>query len=146
MLLLSLMLPSLHSPLLQAKPPALAASDGVHTFTYDSVQRRLPLILQAVLTNNPAYPQALSQSLLDLAAEIGRGDPIRPLRDAPDSWASELEPVLQESPAPPLSTLPSPDQFLFRFLLFLCALVDSNPSLSVARWLLFHLQRVCSDE
>ena len=30
-------------PSLSPLPPALAASDGIHTFTYDSVQRRLPL-------------------------------------------------------------------------------------------------------
>ena len=83
--------------ILQTKPPPLAASDGVHSFTYDSVQRRLPLIVEAVLENNPEYPQPLVESLRALAAEIGAGCSLKPLQAAPDTWVSELEPVLAAS-------------------------------------------------
>ena len=77
--------------------PPLAASDGVHTFTYDSVQRRLPLIAEAIIENNPDYPQPLVTSLRTLAGEIAAGEPLRALEAAPDSWESELVPCLAES-------------------------------------------------
>lgn len=73
-------------------PPSLAPSDGVHTFTYDSVQRRLPLILEAVISNNE-YPAELQASLRGLAAEIAAGAPLKPLRER-SAWDAELAPHL----------------------------------------------------
>ena len=60
-------------------PPPLAPADGAHTFTYDSVQRRLPLIVEAVLDNNPEFPEGVVTGLRTLAAEIARGAPLLPL-------------------------------------------------------------------
>ncbi|KAL1524069.1 hypothetical protein AB1Y20_018980 [Prymnesium parvum] len=88
---------SLLSTLLEAKPPPLAASDGVHTFTYDSVQRRLPLIVEAVLKNNPSYPVELEESLRNLAAEIECGKPLQALKAPPATWAAEMAPLLAET-------------------------------------------------
>ena len=56
-------------PSLSPLPPALAASDGSHTFTYDSVQRRLPLIIESVIEKN-AYDAATVGALRGLAGAI----------------------------------------------------------------------------
>ena len=78
-----------------ALPPPLAASDGVHTFTYDSVQRRLPLIVEAVVANNPSYNAALQAELRALADEIRAGAPLRALREpSAAGWIAELAPHL----------------------------------------------------
>ena len=78
-----------------ALPPPLAASDGVHTFTYDSVQRRLPLIVEAVVANNPSYNAALQAELSALADEIRAGAPLRALREpSAAGWIAELAPHL----------------------------------------------------
>ena len=67
-------------------PPPLSPRDGVHTFTYDSVQRRLPLIIEAVITNNPEFSDTLITDLRSLANEISGGKPLTPLRVTQDGW------------------------------------------------------------
>ena len=67
-------------------PPPLSPADGVHTFTYDSVQRRLPLIVEAVITNNPDYKPELVSSLRGLADEIAAGAPLKPLDNTQCGW------------------------------------------------------------
>ena len=80
-------------PSLSPLPPALAASDGSHTFTYDSVQRRLPLIVESVIESN-AYDAATVGALRGLAGEIAAGAPLKPLAAASDEWAAALAPCL----------------------------------------------------
>jgi len=80
-------------PSLTPLPPALAASDGVSTFTYDSVQRRLPLIIESVIEKN-TYDAATVGALRGLAGEIAAGAPLRPLAAASDEWAAALAPRL----------------------------------------------------
>ena len=72
-------------------PPPLSPADGVTTFTYDSVQRRLPLIAEAVVENNE-FPAALVADLRALGSEIARGDPLQPLTKPSDEWAAALAP------------------------------------------------------
>ena len=82
------------APSLSPLPRPLAASDGAHTFTFDSVQRRLPLIVGSVLDSN-AYGEALRAELRGLAAEIAAGAPLKPLL-APDAeWEAALAPHLE---------------------------------------------------
>ena len=80
-------------PSLSPLPPALAASDGSHTFTYDSVQRRLPLIIESVIESN-AYDAATVGALRGLAGEIAAGAPLKPLVAASDEWTAALTPCL----------------------------------------------------
>jgi len=77
-------------------PPPLAPADGIHTFTYDSVQRRLPLILEAVISNNPSYPESLVADLRVLAAEIAAGQPLKPLSAPSAEWEAVLAPLLEK--------------------------------------------------
>ena len=77
-----------------ALPPPLAASDGVHTFTYDSVQRRLPLIVEAVIDNNPSYSAELVAALRELGAEMAAGAPLKPLASTQCGWPELLQPHL----------------------------------------------------
>ena len=75
-------------------PRPLSPADGVHTFTYDSVQRRLPLIAEAVIDNND-FPQELEQGLRDLASEIAAGARLSPLTSTNDAdWDALLAPLL----------------------------------------------------
>lgn len=77
-------------------PPPLSPADGCHTFTYDSVQRRLPLIVEAVIENNPSYPESLVGDLRGLAAEIAAGEPLKPLKAPCDVWDAALAPMLEQ--------------------------------------------------
>ena len=77
-------------------PPPLTPSDGVHTFTYDSVQRRLPLIAEAVIANNPTYPAKLVGELRALADEIAVGEKLQPLKSTEGGWPEMLAPLLEE--------------------------------------------------
>jgi hypothetical protein len=83
-------------PMLSPLPPVLSPADGVHTFTYDSVQRRLPLIVEAVISNNPDYKPELIASLRSLAAEIATGAPLKPLLSTRSGWPEMLAPLLEE--------------------------------------------------
>ena len=74
-------------------PPPLSPSDGVHTFTYDSVQRRLPLIIEAVISNND-FPESLVDQLRSFADEIAAGVPLKPLVNPSEEWKAQLEPLL----------------------------------------------------
>lgn len=74
-------------------PAPLAATDG--GFTYDSVQRRLPLIVDAVIENNPAYSASLRESLCALRDEITANVPLVPLRDPSAAWSAALEPCVR---------------------------------------------------
>jgi len=96
--LTSAMKPALHNKLKAPAtlPPPLAPSDGVHTFTYDSVQRRLPLIVEAVISNNPSYQPDLIVSLRELAAEISAGAPLKPLAVTQCGWPEALAPLLAD--------------------------------------------------
>lgn len=76
-------------------PPPLSPSDGVHTFTYDSVQRRLPLIAEAVIENNPRFPPSLVGELRGLGAEIAAGKPLKPLVEPDADWSNLLAPLLE---------------------------------------------------
>lgn len=78
--------------LLARKPPPLSPADG--GFTRDSVQRRLPLILESVLANND-YDAALAGEITALAAEIAQGAPLRPLRATQAGWPEALAPSLK---------------------------------------------------
>ena len=80
-------------PSLSPLPPALAASDGSHTFTYDSVQRRLPLIIESVIDKN-AYDDTTVGALRALASEIATGAPLKPLVSPSEEWATALAPHL----------------------------------------------------
>ena len=75
-------------------PAPLSPADGVHTFTYDSVQRRLPLIVEAVITNNPSYSAELVEDLRTFAAEIAAGKPISPLKSTDGGWTDFLSPMI----------------------------------------------------
>ena len=75
-------------------PSPLSPSDGVHTFTYDSVQRRLPLIVEAVIDNNK-FPESLVDELRGLASEIAAGRPLKPLLSPTAEWDSTLAPFLE---------------------------------------------------
>jgi len=77
-------------------PPPLSPADGPHTFTYDSVQRRLPLIVEAVIDNNPTYQQGLVSDLRALAAEIAAGQPLKPLAAPSDEWDAVLAPLIEQ--------------------------------------------------
>lgn len=77
-------------------PPPLSPADGVHTFTYDSVQRRLPLIVEAVIENNPSYPESLVANLRGLASEIAVGEPLKPLVAPSLEWDTVLAPLLEQ--------------------------------------------------
>ena len=77
-------------------PPPLSPADGPLTFTYDSVQRRLPLIVEAVIDNNPSYPADLVNDLRGLAAEIKAGKPLVPLRNRDGVWDAALAPLLEQ--------------------------------------------------
>ena len=81
-------------PSLSPLPRPLAASDGVHTFTFDSVQRRLPLIIESVLDKNE-YGETLQADLRALAAEIAAGAPLKPLIAPSAEWESALAPHLE---------------------------------------------------
>ena len=83
-------------PILSPLPPVLSPADGVHTFTYDSVQRRLPLIVEAVISNNPDYKPELITSLRSLAAEVATGAPLKPLLSTRSGWSEMLAPLLEE--------------------------------------------------
>lgn len=74
-------------------PPPLTPADGKTTFTFDSVQRRLPLIVEATIDNNPAYSEELCASLRAFAGEIAAGAPLKPLKER-SSWDAQLEPHL----------------------------------------------------
>ena len=74
-------------------PPPLAPADGPHTFTYDSVQRRLPLIVEAVIENNQYSPELVG-SLRGLAAEIAAGQALKPLASPNADWDVALAPML----------------------------------------------------
>ena len=75
-------------------PPALSPADGAHTFTYDSVQRRLPLIVEAVIENNPSYSSSLNGELRELASEIAAGAALKPLASPTAEWSAVLAPLL----------------------------------------------------
>ena len=76
-------------------PKPLSPADGVHTFTYDSVQRRLPLIAEAVIENNQ-FPEVLNAGLKALASEIAAGEPLKPLDSTNDpDWDELLAPLLE---------------------------------------------------
>ena len=82
--------------LLANKPPPLAPADGPHTFTYDTVHRRLPLIVESVISNND-YPETLVADLKALAAEIAAGKPLKPLAAPSQEWDTVLKPLLEIS-------------------------------------------------
>ena len=59
------------------------------------MQRRLPLIVEAVVANNPSYNAALQAELRALADEIRAGAPLRALREpSAAGWIAELAPHL----------------------------------------------------
>ena len=89
-----LVMPACKPPSLSPLPRPLAASDGVHTFTFDSVQRRLPLIIESVLDKNE-YGETLQADLRALAAEIAAGAPLKPLIAPSAEWESALAPHLE---------------------------------------------------
>ena len=89
-----LVMPACKPPSLSPLPRPLAASDGVHTFTFDSVQRRLPLIIESVLDKND-YAETLQADLRALAAEIAAGAPLKPLVAPSAEWESALAPHLE---------------------------------------------------
>lgn len=74
-------------------PRPLSPADGAHTFTYDSVQRRLPLIAEAVINNNE-FPAPLVNELRSLASEIAAGKPLLPLENGGNDWDDLLAPFL----------------------------------------------------
>ena len=89
----------MNAPVLPVLPASLAASDS--GFTYDSVHRRLPLIAEAIISNNPSYSAELQSSLRALAAEVAADAPLLALSpsnalDAP-TWDAALAPHLSAS-------------------------------------------------
>ena len=91
-------------PTLSPLPPPLAASDGSHTFTYDSVQRRLPLIIESVIDKN-AYDDDTVGALRRLAGEIAAGAPLKPLADPNDDWIEALVPSPETKSSPAKETI-----------------------------------------
>ncbi|EOD10101.1 hypothetical protein EMIHUDRAFT_459877 [Emiliania huxleyi CCMP1516] len=73
--------------------PLAADGDGEASFTYDSVQRRLPLIVESVIDKN-SYSEALQADLRSLAGEIAAGEPLKPLAAPSAEWEDALAPLL----------------------------------------------------
>ena len=70
-------------------PQPLSPVDG--GFTYDTVHRRLPLIVEAVIDNNPSYTPELVAALRELASEMAAGAPLKPLQATKCGWPELLE-------------------------------------------------------
>ena len=78
---------------LDAPPDFLRATDG--GFTLDSVQRRLPLIIDSIVDSNKHYPQSAKRDLQTLKQQIQDNQPLRPLNNPTREWEEELKPHLE---------------------------------------------------